>query len=75
MPILARNIPGNATVVRHDINGLLYNSETEFVQYARQLLDREKRRQLSRPDPDRYNSAKETTELISILQETIRISC
>ena len=75
LPILARNIPGNATVVRHDINGLLYNSETEFVQYARQLLDREKRRQLSRPDPDRYNSANETTELISILQETIRISC
>ena len=75
VPILARNIPGNAAVVRHDINGLLYNNETEFVQYAQQLLNREKRQQLSRPDPDCYNPDKETTELISILQEAIRASC
>ena len=75
IPILARNIPGNATVVRHDINGLLYNNKTEFLQYAQQLLNREKRQQLSRPDPDRYNHDNETTELISILQEAMKISC
>ena len=72
IPILARNIPGNATVVRHDINGLLYNDEMEFVQYAQQLLNREKRRQLSQPDPDRYNPENEATELISILRETTK---
>ena len=72
IPILARNIPGNATVVRHNINGLLYNNETEFVQCTQQLLNREKRRQLSQPDPNRYNPENETTELISILQETIK---
>ncbi len=72
IPILARNIPGNATVVRHDINGLLYNNEMEFVQYAQQLLNLEKRRQLSQPAPNRYNPEDETTELISILLETIK---
>lgn len=72
IPILARRIPGNAAVVRHDINGLLYNNETEFVQYARQLLNRQRCRQLSRPDPDRYNPDNETAELLTILQEAIK---
>ncbi len=75
IPILAHNIPGNATVVRHEINGLRYNNETEFIQYALQLLNGERRRQLSRPDPDRYNPDNETAELITILQEATRISC
>ena len=75
IPILARKIPGNATVVRHNINGLLYNNQTEFVQYAQQLLNREERRQLCRPDPGGYNPENETTELLGILQEAIRISC
>ncbi|MBE0576793.1 MAG: glycosyltransferase family 4 protein [Desulfuromonadales bacterium] len=69
VPILARNIPGNATVVRHNINGLLYDNETEFVQYALQLCKREKRQRLSCPDPDRYNPVHETAELITILLE------
>ncbi len=30
IPILARDIPGNAAVVTHGINGLLYNDETVF---------------------------------------------
>ncbi|RLB61544.1 MAG: hypothetical protein DRH08_13770 [Deltaproteobacteria bacterium] len=72
IPILAHNIPGNATVVRHDINGLLYNDETEFVQYALQLLDRKRRQQLSNPDPERYNPVNETAELNRILQEVIK---
>ncbi|MBW2689914.1 MAG: glycosyltransferase family 4 protein, partial [Deltaproteobacteria bacterium] len=72
IPILAHNIPGNATVARHDINGLLYNDETEFVQYVLQLLDRQRRQQLSNPDPERYNPVNETAELNRILQEVIK---
>jgi glycosyltransferase involved in cell wall biosynthesis len=72
VPILARNIPGNATVVRHNINGLLYDNETEFVQYALQLCKREKRQQLSCPDLDRYNPMHETDELIAILLEATK---
>ncbi len=69
VPILARDIPGNAAVVRHGINGLLYNDESGFLQHALSLLDKERRRQLSRPDPDRYNPEVETDELIRILQQ------
>jgi len=73
IPILARNIPGNAAVVRHNINGLLYNDEDEFVQHARQLLNREKRQQLTCPDPERYNPDHEAAELVAILQGAIAI--
>ncbi len=69
VPILARNIPGNAAAVRHGINGLLYDNETEFVQYALQLLNAESRRQLSRPGSKLYNPEIEAVELIAILQE------
>lgn len=73
IPILARNIPGNAAVVKHNINGLLYNNEDEFVQHARQLLNRNKRQQLTCPDPDRYNPGNEAAELVAILQEAVRV--
>ncbi len=71
IPILAHRIPGNAAIVKPDINGLMYDNETEFGQYARQLLRREKRQQLSRPDPCRYHPDKETAELISLLQRAL----
>lgn len=71
IPILAREIPGNAAVVRHNINGLLYNNETDFARYALQLLNRDGRQQLVCPAPDRYNPDRETAELITILQETM----
>ncbi|MCK4507339.1 MAG: glycosyltransferase family 4 protein [Desulfuromonadales bacterium] len=74
LPILARKIPGNAAVVRHDNNGLLYSNKSEFTRYALQLLNRERRQQLSCPDPDRYNPDKETAELITILQKTISMT-
>lgn len=71
IPILARNIPGNAAVVTHGCNGLLYNDETDFTRYVLQLLNREKRQQLTCPDPDRYNPDNEAVELVAILQEAI----
>ncbi len=74
LPILARKIPGNAAVVRHESNGLLYSNRTEFTRYALQLLKRERRQQLSCPDPDRYNPDQETAELIAILQKTIKMT-
>lgn len=69
IPILARNIPGNAALVRPGCNGLLYNNEAEFVGHALQLLSRARRQQLTRPDPQRYDPVHETSELISLLQE------
>lgn len=71
IPILARNIPGNAAVVKHDINGLLYNNEEDLARFARQLLDPERRRNLSRSDPDRYNPDRESAELMTLLQEAV----
>ena len=75
VPILARNIPGNAAVVRHEINGLLYNNRTEFTHYSLQLLDQKRRQQLNCPDPDRYNADHETAELLAILEEVTKVPC
>ena len=71
IPILAHNIPGNAAVVKHNVNGLLYDNEQEFVGYALQLLNSEKRQRLTCPAPDRYNPNNEAAELTAILQEAI----
>jgi glycosyltransferase involved in cell wall biosynthesis len=75
IPILARNIPGNAAVVRHDSNGLLYDNESEFVHYALQLCNRESRRQLACPDPARYNPEQETAELVTLLRGAMASLC
>jgi hypothetical protein len=69
--MLARRIPGNAAVVRHNRNGLLYDNGTELLGYALQLTDPAKRRQLVCPDPERYNPNRELTELAAILHEAI----
>ncbi len=73
IPILARNIPGNAAVVKHNINGLLYNDEDEFVQHALQLLNQDKRQKLTCPDSGCYNPENEAAELVAILQEAARV--
>lgn len=70
VPILARRIPGNAAVVRHGVNGLLYESAREFGACLRQMLAPAQRRQLSHPDPERYQAAVETRELAAILEAT-----
>lgn len=69
VPILANKIPGNIAVVRHETNGLLYASQEEFIDYALQLLGRERRQQLSYPEADRYQSGKETLALFGFLQQ------
>lgn len=73
LPILARNIPGNALVVRHNINGLLYNNEAEFKRYVLQMLGRGSHRRRSCSDAKRYNPDREATELAAILVDAARI--
>ncbi|XP_008591447.1 PREDICTED: glycosyltransferase 1 domain-containing protein 1, partial [Galeopterus variegatus] len=38
VPVLARNIPGNAAVVKHEVTGLLFSGPQEFVQLAKRLV-------------------------------------
>ncbi len=68
IPILARNNPGNAALVRHGINGLLFDDDEACLHQATRLLDKESRRQLSRPDPS-YRAENEARELESVLLE------
>ncbi|XP_065746137.1 glycosyltransferase 1 domain-containing protein 1 isoform X2 [Phocoena phocoena] len=37
VPVLARNIPGNAAVVKHGVTGLLFSDPQEFVLLAKRL--------------------------------------
>lgn len=70
IPILARNNPGNAAVVRHAINGLLFDDEAECLRHATRLLEKESRRQLSCPDPS-YRADNEAKELEALLLEAV----
>ncbi|XP_058387220.1 glycosyltransferase 1 domain-containing protein 1 [Diceros bicornis minor] len=38
VPVLARNVPGNAAVVKHEVTGLLFSDPQEFVQLAKRLV-------------------------------------
>uniref|UniRef100_A0A8C9ANS1 Glycosyltransferase 1 domain containing 1 n=1 Tax=Prolemur simus TaxID=1328070 RepID=A0A8C9ANS1_PROSS len=38
VPVLARNIPGNAAVVKHEVTGLLFADPQEFVQLGKRLI-------------------------------------
>ncbi|XP_070689685.1 glycosyltransferase 1 domain-containing protein 1 isoform X3 [Pempheris klunzingeri] len=38
VPVLARDIPGNAAIVQHEFTGLLYSSPQEFVHQSQRLL-------------------------------------
>uniref|UniRef100_A0A8C6DG61 Glycosyltransferase 1 domain-containing protein 1 n=1 Tax=Moschus moschiferus TaxID=68415 RepID=A0A8C6DG61_MOSMO len=38
VPVLARNIPGNTAVVKHEVTGLLFSDPQEFVQLAKRLV-------------------------------------
>jgi len=71
LPILARRIPGNAAVVRHNVNGLLYGDDVEFLNCALQLLDPKRRRLLACPEPERYPARREAEELAAILKQAI----
>lgn len=71
IPILANKIPGNLAIVRHEINGLLYKDQGEFVIYAHQLLSPGRRQQLSSPAPDLYNPEHEALALQDILYQAV----
>lgn len=61
VPILARQIPGNAAVVESQRNGLLFDSTAEFSDWAIQLIDNPGFRQLlSHPDPIRFSATVES---------------
>jgi glycosyltransferase involved in cell wall biosynthesis len=70
IPILARNNPGNAALVRHDINGLLFDNDQDCLRHATRLLEKQYRRQLSRPDSS-YRFEIEAQELQAILLEAV----
>jgi len=70
IPILARNNPGNAALVRHDINGLLFDDDQDCLHHATRLLEQECRRQLSCPDSS-YRPEVEAKELEAILLESV----
>uniref|UniRef100_W5MGY3 Glycosyltransferase 1 domain containing 1 n=1 Tax=Lepisosteus oculatus TaxID=7918 RepID=W5MGY3_LEPOC len=38
VPVVARNIPGNAAVIKHEETGLLFSNPQEFVDLSRKLL-------------------------------------
>ncbi|XP_003222803.2 glycosyltransferase 1 domain-containing protein 1 isoform X1 [Anolis carolinensis] len=38
VPVLARNIPGNAAIITHQETGLLYSNPEEFVQLSKSLI-------------------------------------
>lgn len=69
-PILARAIPGNAAVVEHDVNGLLYGDVDAFLRHALALLDAPAlHRRLSRPAPERFSAEREARALAAICRE------
>ena len=72
IPILARNNPGNAALVNHDINGLLFDDDQECLRQAVRLLEKKCRRQLSCPDAS-YRPEIEAKELEALLLEAVTI--
>ncbi len=74
IPILVRNIPGNAAIVEPEVNGLMYADEVEFAQQVRRLLCREERANLACPALQRYHPDKETACLLNLLQQALNES-
>ncbi|MGH0167325.1 UNVERIFIED_CONTAM: hypothetical protein FKN15_004160 [Acipenser sinensis] len=38
VPVLARNIPGNAAIVIHEDTGLLFSNPQEFIELSKRLI-------------------------------------
>ncbi|XP_034025648.1 glycosyltransferase 1 domain-containing protein 1 [Thalassophryne amazonica] len=76
VPVVARDIPGNAAVVHHEVTGLLYSTPQEFVHQSQRLLsDPELREKLVRNGKiyvEKHHSPKREREtylkLVDILQ-------
>ena len=76
VPMLVRNIPGNAAVVEEGVNGFLYRDAAAFADRAGLLIaDSALRRALSRPSPERYAPEKETQVLIEFYRQAIDERC
>ncbi|XP_077996003.1 glycosyltransferase 1 domain-containing protein 1-like [Glandiceps talaboti] len=41
VPVIARDIPGNAAIVKHNSSGLLFNTPQDFIKQAERLVDSE----------------------------------
>ncbi|KAA0713790.1 Glycosyltransferase 1 domain-containing protein 1 [Triplophysa tibetana] len=39
LPVLARDIPGNGAIIKHEVTGLLYTTPQEFVSISKKLLE------------------------------------
>ena len=73
-PILARAIAGNAAVVDHGRNGLLYRENAKLERFARALMDEPSlRQQLSSPHPDLYDPVVEAETLAAIYEQIVGI--
>ncbi|XP_035514532.1 glycosyltransferase 1 domain-containing protein 1 isoform X4 [Morone saxatilis] len=75
VPVLARDIPGNAAVVQHEFTGLLYSSPQEFVHQSQRLVaDHELRERVVRNGKlyvEEHHSLKQERETYQRLVDTL----
>ncbi|XP_005167303.3 glycosyltransferase 1 domain-containing protein 1 [Danio rerio] len=74
LPVLARDVPGNAAIVEHQVTGLLYSSPQEFISMSQKLLDdKELRKRLVRNGKNYittcHNPMKERTTYQELLKK------
>ncbi|XP_060787159.1 glycosyltransferase 1 domain-containing protein 1 [Neoarius graeffei] len=74
VPVLARDIPGNAAIVQHEHSGLLYSSPEEFVLLSKRLLSDKKLQENLRANGKRYvterhDSVKERTTYQQLMEK------
>jgi glycosyltransferase involved in cell wall biosynthesis len=75
-PILARDIPGNAGVVKDGHNGLLYQDDQSFAALAARLIKNPGLQQeLSQPDPEHYDPRVEADSLQDVLVQAVVNHC
>ncbi|MGI2328241.1 glycosyltransferase [Planococcus sp. YIM B11945] len=75
--VLVSDIPGNSSIVENEENGFLYNSETEFLDYANRLMDNSKLNQeigqkAARYIAEHHSSKKEAEALLAIYTSVLR---
>ena len=71
--VLARDIPGNAAVIEHGANGLLYSDAAGFLRAAERLVkDSAFLATMSRPAPESYPPRQESAELDRLCRQLIK---
>ncbi|XP_075689536.1 glycosyltransferase 1 domain-containing protein 1 isoform X3 [Rhinoderma darwinii] len=63
VPVLARNIPGNAAIIRHEHTGLLFSNPKEFVKLAKRLMSEPDLKRKITNNAKNYISAHHSWEL------------